>query len=228
MEALLQSAIEQISDPILLTLIVVSVAFIYNTKDAWSKVVSKISFTKKKRYKYDIKSLGRHHVFTEIERQKQYRASFISHNIIDVTKGKVFHDFLQIKMNSTAQHLRYILEQVTEETTRADVRYIVDSRFSDCNRNVGRQLKIKFKEKGLSEEVADTVINKFFDIRQDTIERFGRKFDSVFACDYYESNFSILLAIFENSAWEVEDAKNHLVAAFESVNGMFLELDYED
>ena len=209
-----------------ITVLFVVISYFY--KDSIKKVIESISFKKAKKdnFKYGIKDLAKHPVFNEIERLKGFRKDFKCFHLLDVSKTKIFNDFLQAKLDSTAQHLHYINEQVNNEMTRAEVRYIVDHNFNACNDNVGCVLKTKFTSKGLSEADANLIIGKFFAIREEAMKRYERRFDAVFASPYYENNFQLLLAVFDNLAWEVEDMKNNCVTAFESVNGMFFELDY--
>lgn len=209
-----------------ITLLFVVVSYFY--KDSIKKVIESISFKKAKNqsFKYGIKDLAKHSVFNEIDRLKGFKTEFKSFHVVDESKTKIFNDFLKTKLDSTAQHLRKINEQVDMKMSRAEVRYIVDHNFVSCNRNIECVLLKKFTSKGLTEDQAKTIIHKFLDIRQNAMERYERRFDAVFASDFYENNFQLLLAVFDNLAWEVEDMKNNCVDAFHSVNGMFFEIDY--
>lgn len=222
MEKLLE-IVKQIDNPYVLGVVVILTYFFYLTKDSWSTVISKLRLTKNK---YDIIDLKNHDLFTEMLSYKGFKTEFYTHGSLDTTKNKIFNDFLELKIDSTIENMISICEESTEDLSKAELKHLVNSCFNKCNLTLADRLKQRFLDNGLNKSDADIIIDKFYDLRTEAMSRYNKRIESIFACDFYQSNFHLILALYEIIAFEIEDVVKDGVKCFEEINGTFLDLDY--
>jgi hypothetical protein len=207
-------------------LAMVVIFFMLIFKDAIKNCISKIG-PKGSKVRYSMGDLKNHDVFSELETFKSFRKTFMHGDEVDKTKTKVFNDFLMLKLEGTSDTMLLILKEVNCKMTRAEVKRVVHHRFTRCNERLEVNIRETFSAKGVSDEQAALLVGKFFTIRQNAMARYAKRIDSVFACDFYETNFQLVLAIFEIVAFEIDDIIENIVRTFESVNGLFAEIDYK-
>jgi hypothetical protein len=222
MESILETISTSWGESVLATVLLTVIILAYIFKDSIPKL-----FYKKTKFNYNISDLEMHDLFTELEHYKSFMHEFKSYHLIDKTKTKVFKDFLDIKMQETSDNLKAICKIADNSMKRAELKHLILEQFNYCNVCLEKNLKQRFLEKGLSMEISEIVINKFFHIRQSTMDKYERRIESVFACDFYETNFQLILAVYEMVTFEIDEIVNQIVRAFESVNGMFFELEYK-
>lgn len=220
----LLSLIDNIEGGILSALVLLIGLFMFIYKEAVSTWIKNFKF---KRFKYDIKDLVLHDLFFELERRKGYTKEFRSYHKLDETKTKVFKDFIDIKLDNTSISLKQIVEEYKKGMSKAELKSLVFSKFDECNKCLENRLIKRFTEGGLTLEVSRTIVDKFFEIRTNTLNVYEERIESVFACDFYESNFQLILAVYELVTFEIDGIIKETVKAFELVNGLFFELDYK-
>lgn len=228
---LLEKGFENLSNPVLITFILIAVVFLYLTKSAWIAVIKKISikelFTKKEKTN-TIDSLKNHDVFNELDIAKTITdMKFMTHGKEDEIKSKIFKDFLDIKLIRTAETMLEIAEEATPDMERAELKRLVVQKFIQCNVKLEHKLKMVLVEKGLTIDMITEVIDKFFEIRKNTLERYDKRFDSIFGSDFYHNNYYLLLAVFEVVAFEVDNIVKESIETFNEVNGLFKDLPYD-
>jgi len=199
--------------------------FMFLFKEAISVAIKNYRVSAK--FKYKIKDLELHDLFFELEKHKGFTKVFRSYHVVDETKTKVFKDFIDIKLDNTLLSLREIVKEANSSMTRQELKQLVLSKFNQCNCRLEERLMKRFVEGGLTKDVADNIISKFFEIRQDTLNRYDNRIEAVFACDFYENNFQLILAVYELVTFEIEGIIYESVKTFESVNGLFFELEYK-
>lgn len=233
MEGVFKALGENLTNPVLIVFVLLVLGFFYITKNGWNKAIEKISFVKlfsrKKNETKTIESLINHDVFIELELVKSLHSpKFYTHDELDITKGKIFKDFLDTKVDSTTQTMTYIIESSDLEMDKMDLKQHVNKSFIQCNLNLEKMLREKLIDKGLTKDMVDNVITTFFDVRAKTMDRYSKRFDSIFGSNFYESNYHLLLAVNEVVAFEIDNIVKESIETFEIVNGVFMDLPYED
>ena len=229
MESLFEAIVNKISNPIVLVLILLFVSVLYFLKNGLNDFLSQLKprdFFKKKTL-YKIKDLRNHDLFNELEIAKLYSFEFETNGEVDVTKGLVFKDFIDVKLSSTKENMLNMSQEATNEMTKQELKAHVNNCFNDCNNCLGDTLKKVFIEKGLDQKSAELVLMKFFLIRSRALKRYNKRLESIFACDYYENNFQLILAIYEVIAYEIDDIISDSYETFIEINGMFYGLEYK-
>ena len=229
MESLFEAIVNKISNPIVLVIILLFVSVLYFLKNGLNDFLSQLKprdFFKKKTL-YKIKDLRNHDLFNELEIAKLYSFEFETDGEVDVTKGLVFKDFIDVKLSSTKENMLNISQEATNEMTKQELKAHVNNCFNDCNNCLGNTLKKVFIEKGLDQKSAELVLMKFFLIRSRALKRYNKRLESIFACDYYENNFQLILAIYEVIAYEIDDIISDSYETFIEINGMFYGLEYK-
>ncbi len=118
-------------------------------------------------------------------------------------------------------------QKANPEMTRQELKLLVNNCFNACNLTLENRLINRFQEKGLNKKDAEIIMQKFFIVRSEVMGKYNKRIDSIFACDFYRTNFDLVLAIYEVIAFEIEDIIEDGVRCFEEINGTFLELEYE-
>ena len=223
--------IRQINNPYLAAILIGFLSFLYLTKDSWRDLISKTSLSKilkeTSKNPYEIFDLLKHDLFNEIDSYKSHKYEFKTHGKVDITKSKIFNDFLDLKIDSTSKNMALICQKATPEMTRQELKYLVNNCFNACNLTLENRLINKFQEKGLNKKDAEIIMNKFYIVRSEVMGKYNKRIDSIFACDFYRTNFDLVLAIYEVIAFEIEDIIDDGVKCFEEINGTFMELEYE-
>jgi len=220
----LTGILSNIDNQYLLALVVLVCFFMYLFKEPISKIIGKIKF---KKNKYKIADLKNHALFAELESYKSFRKDFQTHGEFDESKTKIFNDFLELKLTSTSANMMSISELATADMDREALKTLVLNSFNDCNKELQCTLVTRFVNKGLNRDDANMVLDKFYIVRQNAMDKYKRRIDSIFGCSYYQTNFHLVLAIYEMIAFEIEDITEHSVETFESINGAFMDLDYD-
>ena len=230
MEEIASEIIEKISSPIILVFILVFFSLLYFLRKGLNTFLSKVDpaqiFKTKKTNKYSLIDLSKHDLFNELEIHKRQKFEFETHGKDDVTKALIFKDFLEAKLTSTSKNMLRISSESTEEMTKQDLKAHVNQCFNDCNQCLEDELKKVFIEKGFDLQHSEIIIEKFYAVRESALVKYSRRIDSIFACDFYENNFQLILALYEVIAFEIDDIVQNSHATFVEVNGMFYELEY--
>jgi len=230
MESLFEVIINKISSPIMLSVILIFSITLYFLRKGINEFISNINVKdlfRRRKYKYNIKDLCNHDLFNELEIAKLYSYEFETNGKTDITKGLVFKDFIDVKLTSTKKNMLKISQEANNEMTKQELKAHVNNCFNDCNDCLGKNLKRTFINKGLSEKSAEMVLMKFFLIRSRALKRYNKRLESIFACDFYENNFQLILALYEVIAYEIDDIISNSYETFVEINGMFYGLDYK-
>ncbi len=230
MEGLIESIINKISSPAMLSVILIFSITLYFLRKGINTFISNINVKdlfRRRKTLYRIKDLCNHDLFNELEIAKLYSYEFETNGETDITKGLVFKDFIDVKLTSTKKNMLKISQEATNEMTKQELKAHVNNCFNNCNDCLGKNLKRTFIDKGLSEKSAEMVLMKFFLIRSRALKRYNKRLESIFACDFYENNFQLILALYEVIAYEIDDIISNSYETFVEINGMFYGLDYK-
>jgi len=234
MESVISNLIQAVDNPWLISTVVLITIIVWLTKDGWVSLIKKIdvnkinfSLKKKNSFTYKIQDLKNHDLFTTLEALKNTKMPDFYHGEdLDSSKSKIFSDFISCKMESTKENMMSISQKANNEMSRMELKNHVHNCFIECNLGLEKRLKNKFMANNLTEEQAIKVINKFYEIRGEAIKKYNERIDSIFACDFYENNFQLILSLYEVIAFEVKDIVEDSHEAFRDINGMFFKLDY--
>lgn len=230
MEQLIE-LLQHIKNPYLSGFLGGLIFFLYMTKDSWKKVVEETSLSKiisqLKRNPYVLEDLLNHDLFNELHSYKGFKYEFYTHGKADITKSKIYGDFLDLKIESTSKNMALICQKATPQMTKQELKFLVNNCFNSCNLTLENKLTNRFIEKGLNKKDAEMIMNKFFIVRSEVMVKYNKRIESIFACDFYRTNFDLILAIYEVIAFEIEDIIKDGIQCFEAINGTFLELEYE-
>ena len=226
MEGVFELIIDKIGNPYLLGLIMILMIVLFFLKTGINNFLSNVNIFKGKENKYNLKDLSKHDLFNELEIHKRQRFEFETHGKDDLTKALIFKDFLDAKLTSTSKNMLRISSEASDEMTKQDLKAHVNQCFNDCNQCLEKELKKVFIEKGFDLKNSEIIIEKFYAVRESALEKYSRRIDSIFACDFYDNNFQLILALYEVIAFEIDDIVQHSHETFIEVNGMFYELEY--
>jgi hypothetical protein len=230
MEGFFEAIVNKISNPLILAVLLMFSTTLYFLRKGINNFISNISpkdLFRKRKTLYKIKDLCNHDLFNELEIAKLYSFKFDTDGQEDITKGLVFKDFIDVKLSSTSKNMLKISQEATSEMTKQELKAHVNNCFNDCNNCLGETLKKVFIEKGLDKKSAELVLMKFFLIRSKALKRYNKRIESIFACDFYENNFQLILALYEVIAYEIDDIISASYETFIEINGMFYGLEYK-
>jgi len=230
LEELASQIVEKISNPTTLVFILIFFSLLYFLRKGLNTFLSKIEpsqiLRRKKKHKYNLTDLAKHDLFNELEIHKRQRFEFETHGKDDLTKALIFKDFLEAKLTSTSKNMLKISSEATNEMSKQELKSHVNQCFNDCNKCLEEELQRVFTSKGLDLQHSKLVIEKFYAVRESALEKYSRRIDSIFGCDFYENNFQLILALYEVIAFEIDDVVQHSHETFIEINGMFYELEY--
>ena len=92
--------------------------------------------------------------------------------------------------------------------------------------NYIRDIRSHWSSKNIISEDIDYVLRLFDSFRYDVIKAFEHRITSIFGTGYYDSNFKILLAIYDMWAMGIDLLPRDMQTTFESLNGKFKDLKY--
>jgi len=202
--------------------------FFKTTKDAWieriksAKSIISIGGSEK----YTISDLENHKVFSKLDRFKKYNKRFLTHGEYDETKTKAFKVFLDSKLESTKDCIKYIIKHSNNKMSRLELRNLIDTAFLNHDKELEQKMILKFTGDGLSKLNTAMLVDKFFSIRELAMDKYSDAFDDVFSTPTFDDNKHILNVIFFLIHIESQDIVEACVEAFESVNGIFKDIEY--
>lgn len=240
MDSVIKPLIDKITSPLLLVgllafgILVYSVMhfFFKATKDAWiERVKSFKPFKGKDEFTYTIKDLKSHKVFGKLERLKMHRHEFETHGKFDKLKTDAFNFFLEAKLDSTAAHLIKIVNEASNELNRMELRSLIDRGFENCNDSLKCKMYDKLTGENNPDRVspltANKIIEKFFNVREVAMNKYGDTFDDIFSEPTFENNYQIINVVLFVTHIESNDMINACIEAFNEVNGVFMKIENE-
>jgi hypothetical protein len=235
---MIESIVDKITNPIYLFLLGVWGITIFSLKGAIMEKIKSLKFSdlkditklfKLNKFRYSIKDLEYHDVFIILDQRKtEYKPNFKTYSKPDETKNKVFIDFVNLKMDSTIKNMKRVVTEYKPDFNEAQLKAHIYECFKDCNECLAKEI-IKFyhKKKKIDKEIVLKLSNDFFDIRQNALVNYSESFERVFASPFYENNFQRINAIFETVSFESKMIVQDIQKAFDKVNGVFMDIDYE-
>ena len=88
-------------------------------------------------------------------------------------------------------------------------------------------IKEEWAYKGVKVDDIDYVIRLFEKFRYDVVASFENRINAIFANEDYDSNFKLMLAVFEMWSMGIDLLPRDMSTTFEALNGKFKDLKYE-
>ena len=214
MTDILTTIMQSISNQWVLAVIAIFTAFTYITRKSLGKFIEQLNIPavikafkskREEKFKYTIADLEQHDLFLELDNGKSSRFEFFTHDVYDATKSQIFVDFLEMLLENTKVSMLKVCFNADNEMTRVALKHLISASLQEGNYTLNRDILEKFILQGLTKDQAKIVLNKFHDIRTNTLTRYHKRVESIFACDFYENNFQLLLAVYEVIAFELDD-----------------------
>ena len=188
----------------------------------------------KRRIAKKILRLKYHNVFRVIERtrarikyHKFYNCSRLDETKrFDSTKSQMFVDFMNFKLDTIRDEFQELIVKGAESI---DNDMLKDQVYDTMTRTVTvyiEKTRMCFIKKGISDD-ADEIIRLFEKWREETITVISGEIANIFASNYHKTKYENLLAVLGVISIAIALIPKDGVAAFNSVNGKFMETKYK-
>ena len=219
--------LDSIKSPYLLTIIVVVIFFLYIFKTDIASIFKSIIFKKKKVNK--IKELNDHDVFntlrSAVNEVKIMR--FYTYGEYDSIKSRMCYDFTNHKSEACAKHMKILLNtEGIDKLNKNALRSIIIKTQDDIHKDYIESIRALWISKGIEIEDVKYIVDLFDKFRYDVIKSFENRITAFFSCSYYDTNFDMLLAVFDMWSMGIDLLPRDMQITFETLNGKFKALDY--
>lgn len=222
--------IKKIDNPVYLVAIVLIAFFGFIFKDNILKAIKEGVIAKNKPTESKILSLLNHDVFPTMTRvaNQVNMMKFYTDQKFDETKSRMCHDFTRHKTEQCAIRMQAVIE-------REDIDYIPKNALKNyvfheqtyMHELYVNAVKQEWYEKGVQQKDIDYVIQLFESFRYDVVVSFENRINAIFSNSAYDSNYKLLLAVFEMWAMGIDLLPKDMQTTFEALNGRFKNLKYD-
>jgi len=176
-----------------------------------------------------VSDLRDHDIFNTLKRtQYEVRSmKFYTNKKYDRVKTAMCYDFTKYKV----KHCGLLMLEVAETTGIDSMNkdrlkaFIIENQMQ-MHTNYIKEIRQHWASKDIRDTDIDYVLRLFDSFRYDVIKSFDHRITSIFGASYYETNFSILLAVFDMWAMGIDLLPRDMQTTFESLNGKFKDLNY--
>ena len=176
-----------------------------------------------------VSDLKDHDIFNTLKRtQYEVRSmKFYTDKKFDRVKTAMCYDFTKYKV----KHCGLLMLEVAETTgidsmNKDKLKTFIIENQMQMHTNYIKEVRKHWASKDINDNDIDYVLRLFDSFRYDVIKSFDHRITSIFGASYYESNFSILLAVFDMWAMGIDLLPRDMQTTFESLNGKFKNLNY--
>jgi hypothetical protein len=222
----LNNILYKIDDPIVLSVILLLVVFLFVYK---TEIASKIFKKPTKQTPGKIEDLRNHNVFSTLKRVK-YEVSnmkFYTHKDYDIVKTRMCEDFTHIKSDVCARVMLEFLDYGIEDMDRDRLKKTILDLQTTMHENYIDDIRRIWIARKINPNDVDYIIALFEKFRYDVVNSFEHRITGIFASHLYKTNFSLTLAVFEMWAMGIDLLPRDMQTTFENLNGKFKNIDYE-
>jgi hypothetical protein len=217
-----------IEHPWILSLLVFLIMFMW----IFRKGISSKLFPQKpnKASKVKIKNLENHNVFTTLEQIKSEvsHMKFYTHKEYDSTKTKMCEHFTIVKSNICSKWMHNFLNYEGIETMERDkLKKVILELQTNMHQEYIREIREIWIARKIKAQDVDYIINLFEKFRYDVVKSFENRIDSIFGSTNYQTNYYLILAVFEMWAMGIDLLPRDMQTTFENLNGKFKDIKYE-
>ena len=188
-----------------------------------------INYFGRKKEKRDIIELENHDVFHTLERTRQSikTMKFYTHGEYDRVKTAMCYDFAKHKTIKCGDRMDRILRVRNIDKMDRDAlkRLVLDEQVK-MHTDYIKAIRVEWGFKGIDKEDIDYVVHLFEKFRYDVVVSFEARINSIFGSTYNDTNFELMLAVFEMWAMGVDLLPRDMLTTFESLNGKFKDIKY--
>mgnify|MGYP000029218113 CR=1 FL=1 len=182
-----------------------------------------------KRKKKKVNELSNHDVFNTLVRVKNEVANmkFYTHGQYDKVKSKMCLDFTKYKTEVCGSRMKSLLNTRNIDKINKDkLKRIILEEQNLMHEEYIRAIIKDWSYKGISQTDIDYIIQLFEKFRYDVVVSFEHRINSIFGNSYNETNFGLMLAVFEMWAMGIDLLPRDMQTTFESLNGKFKDIKY--
>jgi len=221
--------IKAIDDPFLLSviLLVFMLAFIF--KRQIIKAVKTVYYSAEVSTKYKIISLANHDVFPTMTRVKNEVGTmkFYTGKEFDRVKTLMCFDFTKHKVQHCSKRMKDIIEiPDIDSMSKNALKKLVFDQQNLMHEDYITAVKKEWDLRGVDRDDIDYVIHLFEKFRYDVVASFENRINGIFSNDNYNTNFKLMLAVFEMWSMGIDLLPRDMLTTFESLNGKFKNLTY--
>ena len=176
-----------------------------------------------------VSDLKDHDIFNTLKRtQYEVRSmKFYTDKKYDRVKTAMCYDFTKYKV----KHCGLLMLEVAETTgidsmNKDKLKTFIIENQMQMHTNYIKEVRQHWANKDINDKDIDYVLRLFDSFRYDVIKSFDHRITSIFGASYYDTNFSILLAVFDMWAMGIDLLPRDMQTTFESLNGKFKNLNY--
>jgi hypothetical protein len=225
MESVLKVLAENIEGSLISSLVILVLAFMFLFKKDIPVWINRVLSLKNK---LTINSLQHHDLFNTCVRVEKEVSlmKFYSHGQYDIIKSKMCKDFVKYKIKICTKGFEDILKVNIEGITPdAFKKYIVDAQ-NKMHVDYINAIREDWRGRNISEDNIKYVVELFETFRYDVVKAFEYRINSIFSSTSHTNNTRRLLAIFEMWAFGIDILPRDMHTTFETLNGIFKEIDY--
>jgi hypothetical protein len=192
-------------------------------------IVNKFYFLSKQKSSRKIADLNNHDVFNTLNRVRSDVANmkFYTHGKYDKVKSKMCFDFAKHKTLICGSRMKDILNKVDIDDMNKDkLKLLVLNEQRLMHEDYIRLIIKEWESRGIKTKDIDYIIHLFEKFRYDVVVSFEHRINSIFGNTYNETNFGLMLAIFEMWAMGIDLLPRDMQTTFESLNGKFKDIKY--
>ena len=225
MESILEILANNFKGGILSTLVLMFLSFIILFKKEIPIWVNRVLNFKNK---FTIKSLKHHDIFNTCVRVEKEVSlmKFYTHGKYDIVKSKMCNDFTKHKIEVCSKGFEDILKLDIDAMTSDEFKLVIIATQNQMHLDYISEIKRDWRNKGISDEDIDYVIELFEVFRYDVIQGFEHRINSIFGSTSHENNTRRMLAVFEMWAFGIDMLPRDMKTTFETVNGRFAKIKY--
>lgn len=150
----------------------------------------------------------------------------------DPNKTKIFHEFMEIMLNTIKVNLKKLIIQIAvmnkdgKEAPRDELKYQIMKTLGLLVETYCKDAERHLIDRKLSHDDAEYVVRLFEEWRSQTRDSINQRVNAIFASEFYSNNFSRTLAVYELISVSVSLIPKDGIRSFESMNGHFKRIKY--
>jgi hypothetical protein len=226
---IISKIIEKINDPLLLSFILITLSFVFMFKDHLSKGFDRVLKINKSLKKKKIATLLTHDVFPTLVRVRNEvgNMKFYTDQKFDRVKTRMCYDFTRHKVNQCSIVMRQILKKDDiDSMNRNALKSFVFFEQNKMHQRYISDIVDEWESRGVSKDDRDYVIRLFEKFRYDVVRSFENRINAIFSNENYNTNYKLMLAVFEMWAMGIDLLPRDMSTTFEALNGKFKNLKY--
>jgi len=176
-----------------------------------------------------IKELQYHDVFDTIKdvRKLTDKVVFYTDGELDVTKGRMFSDFMNYKLDAVRNAFLHVITKAVKARNHDHLKSIIQDAVGNSIREYMLKTENHFLRSGVPLQDSKYAIELFEEWREETIKSVKNEIQNIFASNFHKTKYEKLLAVLQIISMAISLIPKDGKAAFNSMNGKFKEIKYK-